>query len=77
MTGKTVGVLAEPCRAHDAVLQLLLTADPDLQRGQSFPGSACVPRDGTETRSRRGSHRPVSQPPYTQPVSRPTEWGRF
>ena len=36
-----------------------------------------VARAGTETRSRLGSQTAVSQPPYTQPVSRPIAWFRF
>ena len=37
---KTVCVLTESRRAHHTAPQLLLTADQDFQRAQSFPGSA-------------------------------------
>jgi len=37
---KTVCVLTKPRRANHAAPELVLTADPNFQRAQSFPGSA-------------------------------------
>jgi hypothetical protein len=74
---KTFVVTSEPRRAHDTGLQLGLVAYPNLHRAQSFSGALYSARAGTETRSLPGSHNPLSQPPYTQPMSSPTAWGWF
>ena len=68
---KAIFVITESRGPHDTRPELLLAADPNLHRAQSFPGSEYDARAGTETRSRSGNHKPVSQPPYTHPVSRP------